>query len=109
MAYDEDLADRVRALLGDEPEVTEKRMFGGLAFLVAGRMAVAAGSEGGLLLRVDPDQAETLLADPHASPQVMRGRPMTGWLHVQVDAEMTDDDLRRWVDHGVGYARSLAS
>lgn len=109
MAYDEDLADRLRALLADEPELTEKRMFGGLAFLVADRMALAAGSEGGMLLRVDPDQTDSLLDDPHVSPQVMRGRPMTGWLHVQIDADVTDDELGRWVAHGVGYARSLTT
>ncbi len=108
MAYDEDLADRVRALLSGQPGVVEKRMFGGLAFLVDGHMAVSAsGQGGGLLLRVEPTQTDALLAEDHARPFVMRGREMSGWLHVDVDASVTDDELKRWIEHGLGYVRSL--
>ena len=107
MAYDTDLADRLRALLSGEPDVTEKRMFGGLAFLVAGRMAVAASGQSGLLLRVDPGERDALTEDPRARPFEMRGRPMAGWLHVEIDDSVTEDELRWWVDHGVAVARSL--
>ena len=107
MAYDEDLADRIRELIAAEPAVTEKKMFGGLAFLVGGHMAVAASGQGGLLVHVDPDETETLVELPHASRMEMRGREMNGWLRVDTAAIDTDRDLRRWVDHGVSYARSL--
>jgi TfoX/Sxy family transcriptional regulator of competence genes len=107
MAYDEDLANRIRELVADEPAVTEKRMFGGLAFLVNGNMAVSASSRGGLLLRVDPAATETLVSQPHVGRFEMRGREMDGWLRVDVEALQTDDALRGWVDHGVAYARSL--
>jgi len=107
MAYDEDLAHRIRQLLADEPGVTEKRMFGGLAFLVAGNLAVSASGQGGLLLRADPAQAGSLTEDPHASRAVMRGREMDGWLRVAPEAVAADDALRRWVAVGVRYARSL--
>lgn len=82
-------------------------MFGGLAFLVTGRLAVSASSQGGLLLRVDPTQTETLLTDPRAQPFVMRGRDMSGWLHIDVDTSATDDELNRWIEHSLGYVRSL--
>jgi TfoX/Sxy family transcriptional regulator of competence genes len=107
MAYDVDLASRVREHLGSEPGVVEKRMFGGLAFMVAGHMAVSASSQGGLLLRVDPAQTDALAADPRASRFVMRGREMVGWLRVDIDASATADELDRWIQHGVAYARSL--
>jgi len=107
MAYDVELADRLRELLADEHEVTEKQMFGGLAFLIAGHMAVCAGSRGDLLLRVDPAQTDALIEDPRASRYVMRGREMNGWLGVETDASMSDDELGRWVDHGVAFVRSL--
>jgi hypothetical protein len=107
VAYDEDLAARVRALLRHEPDVSEQRMFGGLAFLVGGRLAVGASSRGGLLLRVEPAETETLAREPGAGPFVMRGREMAGWLHVAAAAVASDDDLRRWVARGVGYARTL--
>ena len=107
MAYDVDMANRLREILASEPGVVEKPMFGGLAFLVAGHMAVSASRQGGLLLRVDPAQTETLVADPRASRFVMRGREMDGWLRVDLDAQATDDELSRWVEHGVGYVRSL--
>ena len=107
MAYDEQLAERVRDLLGDEAGVTEKRMFGGLAFLVEERLTVAASSHGGLMVRVDPAQEDDLLADPHVEPVVMRGRPMSGWLHVRPAGVAAEDDLGRWVRRGVERARSL--
>ena len=109
MAYDDDLADRIRSLVQDEPALSEKRMFGGLAFLVNGNMAVAASSQGGLLLRADPDQTESLVDHEHVRRFVMRGREMNGWLHVDVEVLETDDELRRWVNHGLTYARSLAA
>lgn len=107
VAYDVDLADRLREILAAEPDVTEKRMFGGLAFMVAGHMAVSVSGQGGLLLRIDPAQTETLVGDPQANRFVMRGREMDGWLRVDLDARATDVDLTRWVRHGVGYARSM--
>ena len=109
MAYDEGLAQRIRHLVGDELDVTEKKMFGGLAFLVGGHMAVAASSQGGLLLRCAPEQTATLVAsDPRRTgPFEMRGTAMEGWLRVDADAVTTDDDLRRWIEVGVGYTRAL--
>ncbi len=107
MAYDVGLAERLRELLAGEPEVREKRMFGGLAFLVDGRMAVCAGSRGSLMLRVDPARSDDLVTEPRASRFVMNGREMDGWLDIDVDATVTDEVLRRWVEHGVSYARSL--
>ena len=107
MAYDVELAERIRAVVQDEPDLTEKRMFGGLAFLVAGNMAVSASSQGGLLLRVDPAMTESLVQEPQVRRFEMRGRAMDGWLRVDVEALVDDDALRRWVDHGVRYARSL--
>ncbi|MDL4816709.1 TfoX/Sxy family protein [Actinomadura opuntiae] len=107
MAYDHDLADLVRELIAGEERVTEQPMFGGLAFLIGGNMAVAASRQGGLLVRVAPDDAETLAADERVRPMVMGGREMRGWLHVDIDAGSPDDEVRRWVSRGVGYARSL--
>ncbi len=107
VAYDIELADRLREILAGEPEVVEKRMFGGLAFLVAGHMAVSASSKGGLLLRVDPAESAALRADPRATRFSMRGREMDGWLHIDIDGSATDDELERWTRHGVEYARSL--
>ena len=109
MAYDEDLANRIRELIAAEPGVTEKRMFGGLAFLVNGNMSVSASGQGGLLLRVDPDESEKLLEAPHAELFVMRGRAMRGWLRVAPDGVRTKRELERWVRRGVAYARSLPS
>jgi hypothetical protein len=102
MAYDEDLADRIRALIAGEAGLTEKKMFGGLAFLIGGNMAVAASGQGGLLVHVAADDTEALLAEPHARPMVMRGRRMEGWLRVDDEGE-----LEPWVRRGVAYARSL--
>ncbi len=107
MAYDEQLADRIRELLEIEPGVTEKAMFGGLAFLLDGHMTVAASSHGGLMLRVHPDETDSLLTDPHASPMVMSGREIRGWLRVSADGITTRDELGGWVDRGVAYARML--
>ncbi|MBV9594667.1 MAG: TfoX/Sxy family protein [Actinobacteria bacterium] len=107
MAYDVDLADRIRAVLGPVEGLTEKRMFGGLAFLVNGHMAVSASGRGGLLLRVDPAQTESLIAPPQVDRFVMRGREMDGWLRVDPEAVATRATLRRWVQFGVKYARSL--
>jgi len=107
MAYDEELANRIRAVLGDQRGVTEMRMFGGLAFLVGGHMAVAASGQGGLLLRCDPAETATLLDEPHAHPFEMRGKEMAGWLRVDNEGAASDAGLRRWVDVGVRYARSL--
>jgi hypothetical protein len=107
MAFDPDLADRLRSALADEPGVTEKGMFGGLAFLLNGNMAVSASSRGGLLVRVDPAATEALVSRPHVGRFEMRGREMDGWLRVDAEALDTDDALRSWVDHGVSYARSL--
>jgi TfoX/Sxy family transcriptional regulator of competence genes len=107
MAYDEDLADRVRSALTDQPGLTEKKMFGGLAFLVHGNMAVAASGQGGLLLHIDAADADALTKEPHVRRMEMRGREMDGWL--RIDAEAVDDDtvLRRWVTIGATYAGSL--
>lgn len=107
MAYDEDLAERIRAILGDYPDVGERKMFGGLGFTVQGSMAVGANSRGGLLARVDPAEGAALVDGVHVRPMVMRGRPMRGWLHVDLEAVAEDADLRTWVDRGVAYARSL--
>ena len=107
MAYDEDLAGRIRELIADERGLTEKKMFGGLAFLIDGHMSISASGRGGLLLRVDPAQTDALLAKPHAEPFEMRGRPMDGWLRVAPDGLKTRAQLERWVRRGVDYARSL--
>lgn len=107
VAYDEDLADRIRELLADDPDVTEQRMFGGLAFLVGGNMAVAASGQGGLMVRVEPGQTDALVGAPHALPFEMRGRPMRGWLRVEAQGVGTTADLASWVRRGVAYARSL--
>jgi TfoX/Sxy family transcriptional regulator of competence genes len=107
MAYDEDLANRIRELLANEAGVDEKSMFGGLAFLVGGNMAVAASGQGGLMVRVEPDETDTLVAKPHAGPFEMRGRPMKGWLRVDEDGVRTKRQLEPWVRRSVAFARSL--
>jgi hypothetical protein len=107
VAYDEDLADRIRELLGDEPDLTEKKMFGGLAFLIGGNMAVAASGQGGMLVRADPAQSDTLVATTNARLMEMRGRQMQGWLRVDSDDVRTKRELAQWVQVGVTYARSL--
>ncbi len=107
MAYDEDLANRIRELLAGERSVTEMRMFGGLAFLVGGKMAVAASGKGGLTVRVDPEETGGLLEQPGVRRFEMRGRPMTGWVRVDADSVRTKRRLEPWVKRGAGYARSL--
>ena len=107
MAYDEELAGRIRELIAGEAGVTEQRMFGGLAFLIGGNMSVAASGQGGLMVRVDPDETDTLLDRPHAQPFVMRGREMKGWLRVGDEGVRTKRQLEPWVKRGVAYARSL--
>lgn len=109
MAYDADLANRIRELISAEDGLTEKRMFGGLAFLINGNMSVSASSQGGLLLRVDPEETDELVEQPHAEPFVMRGRAMQGWLRVAPEGVRTKRELQRWVKRGVAYARSLPS
>jgi TfoX/Sxy family transcriptional regulator of competence genes len=107
MAYDEDLANRVRELIAAEPDVSERSMFGGLVFLVGGHMSVAAGGQGSLIVRVDPEDADELLAKPHAQPFVMGGRSMEGRVRVDAEGVRTKRQLERWVRRGVAYARSL--
>lgn len=106
MPYDEALAARVRALLAGEEAISEKRMFGGLAFLLEGNMAVAASGNGGLLVRVDPAEGERLIGSTAAVPMAMRGREMAGWLRIAEGLE-PDSELETWVRRGVDYARSL--
>ena len=107
MAYDEALADRIRALLAGERDLTEKKMFGGLAFLVGGNMAVGASGQGGILVRVDPEESDALVASRSALPMDMRGRSMRGWLRVDAEQLETKHELARWVERGVAYARAL--
>jgi TfoX/Sxy family transcriptional regulator of competence genes len=107
MAYDPDLAERIRELLGPIRGVDEKRMFGGLAFLINGNMSVAASREGGLMVRVPPDETEKLLTRAHVSPMVMAGREARGWLRVDAEGVKTTRQLTGWVTRGADYARSL--
>ena len=107
MAYDEDLADRIRELLNDAKGITETKMFGGLAFLVGGNMAIAASGQGGILVRSDPDESDKLVATTKAETAVMRGRPMAGWLRVDTADVRTKAQLKKWVSIGERYARSL--
>ena len=107
MAYDEALAQRIRELVANEPGLTEKKMFGGLAFLVGGNMAVAASGQGGVLVRCDPAQSDNLVAKTDASLMEMRGREMQGWLRVDAEHVRTKRQLARWVKIGTAYAHSL--
>ncbi|MFD0363710.1 TfoX/Sxy family protein [Nocardia sp. GCM10030253] len=107
MAYDVELADRIRELIEPGPDLTEKKMFGGLAFLIGGNMAVAASGQGGLLARVDPEQSDVLLANDFVESMVMGGRSMRGWLRVTDEALASDEALHEWVERSVDYARSL--
>ena len=107
MAYDEDLAARIRELVAGEPGLAEKKMFGGLAFLIGGNMAVAASGQGGILVRVDPEESDRLVASTGARPMEMRGRQMQGWLRVEAGDVRTKRELSRWVGRGTAYARSL--
>jgi TfoX/Sxy family transcriptional regulator of competence genes len=106
MAYDVDLADRIRELLESEPGITEKKMFGGLAFLVGGTMAIAASGQGGVLVRVDPAESDRLVDTTSAEVAVMQGRPMTGWLRVPAGDLTDEEQLQTWVRIGTDYARS---
>jgi TfoX/Sxy family transcriptional regulator of competence genes len=107
MAYDEELAQRIRELVGDQPALTEQKMFGGLAFLIGGNMAIAASGQGGILVRANPEQSDELVATTPASVMEMRGREMPGWLRVATDDVRSNDELARWVELGTSYARSL--
>jgi len=107
VTYDEDLAERIRELVAGERGLTEKKMFGGLAFLIGGNMAVAASGQGGLLVRVDPGRSDRLIASGRARQMEMRGRDMTGWLRVDAENVRTKRQLATWVQTGVSYARTL--
>ena len=107
MAYDEALATRIRNLIGPDPELTEKKMFGGLAFLIRGHMAMSASGQGGVLARVDPARTDELVSATKATIAVMQGREMPGWLRLDAADVATDDDLSPWVELGIEYARSL--
>jgi TfoX/Sxy family transcriptional regulator of competence genes len=107
VAYDEELAERIRRLVAGESELTEKKMFGGLAFLIQGNMAVAASGQGGILVRVDPADSDTLVARANARPMEMRGRTMQGWLRIDAEDVRADAQLAEWVGIGTTYARSL--
>jgi TfoX/Sxy family transcriptional regulator of competence genes len=107
VAYDEDLAHRIRELIGTERGVDEKRMFGGLAFLINGNMSVAASGRGGLMVRVPPDETATLVEREHVEPMVMAGRETKGWVRISADGVTSKRQLRSWVTRGVEYAKSL--
>ena len=107
MAYDEDLAERIRELVGGEKGLTEQKMFGGLAFLINGNMSVAASGQGGILVRVDPAGSDRLVSTTKAEPMVMRGKAMDGWLRVETNDVREKRQLAAWVKRGVTYARSL--
>jgi hypothetical protein len=107
MAYDEDLAGRVRELISGERGVVEKRMFGGLAFLINGNMSVAVSGQGGLMVRFPPAETDKLLAREHVEPMIMAGRETRGWLRVSVDGVKTKRQLQSWVTRGVDYAKSF--
>jgi TfoX/Sxy family transcriptional regulator of competence genes len=106
MAYDEELADRIRQLVAGEPGLSEQKMFGGLAFLIGGNMAIAASGQGGLLVRADPDESDTLVATTNARLMEMRGREMRGWLRVDAEDVRTKRELASWAKLGTAYARS---
>jgi TfoX N-terminal domain len=107
VAYDEELAQRIRDLVGGESGLTEQKMFGGLAFLIGGNMAIAASGQGGVLVRVDPEQSDKLVSRTNAYVMEMRGREMAGWLRVDAGDVRTKRELAKWVGLGVTYARSL--
>jgi hypothetical protein len=107
VAFDEELADRIREVVAGERGLSEKRMFGGLGFLLDGHLAVSASGQGGLMVRVVPAQTDRLLARAHVHPFAMRGRPLDGWLRVDLAGLRTKRQLEGWVARGVAYARSL--
>jgi TfoX/Sxy family transcriptional regulator of competence genes len=107
VAYDQELADRIRELVAGQSNLTEQKMFGGLAFLIGGNMAIAASGQGGLLVRVDPAESDELVARTGAQPMEMRGRKMHGWLRVDAETVRTEGELAKWVELGTAYASSL--
>jgi TfoX N-terminal domain len=107
MPYDQDLAARIREVVAGEPGLSEKMMFGGLAFFINGNMAVAASAHGGLMVRVDPADSDVLVSATAARVVEMRGRPMRGWLYVEAADVGAADELRTWVSRGASFARSL--
>ena len=107
MAYDEELAQRIRELLTFDADVVEKKMFGGLSFLIGGHMAVGISGSGGLIMRCEADETEALLGQPYVEEFVMRGKAMSGWIRVAADGVEDDAELKRWVEAGAGFARSL--
>ena len=109
MSYDDELSQRIRHAVQDEPGLSEMRMFGGVAFLIDGKLAVGASGMGGMMTRIDPTLTGSAVGEPHVRPFEMRGRKMIGWLSVDADALTTDDELLRWVEQAVTYARALAA
>jgi len=107
MAYDEELADRLRELLAGEEAITERKMFGGLAFLLGGHMSVSASGRGGLLVRIDPAETDAAIAQPHAEIAIMGGRPMEGWIRVAPDGASGERELAGWVERSLAYVRTL--
>lgn len=107
MAFDEELADRIRALIDDRDPV-EKRMFGGLAFMVSGKMAIVASGQGGAMVRVNPEESDALCERAGVAPMIMKGKPMKGWLRVDVDQLEDDSELRAWIDRGATAAAAAA-
>jgi len=107
MTYDENLANQLRELLADEDAIAEQKMFGGLAFLLHGNMAVSASRTGGLLVRVDPADTHAALARPHATLMEMGGRMMDGWITVGPEGLKTKRDIAAWVKRGVSFAKTL--
>jgi TfoX N-terminal domain len=107
MAYDQVLAQRIRDIIGPDPELTEQKMFGGLSFLIRGRMAISASGQGGVFLHVSKDQGEELVTTTEATTVIMRGKEMLGWLRVAAEYVATDDELSPWVELGIEHARSL--
>jgi TfoX/Sxy family transcriptional regulator of competence genes len=107
MAYDETLAQRIRTLANSTPGLSEKKMFGGLAFLVNGNMAISASGNGGVMVRVDPAQSDAITSSSNARMVEMRGREMPGWLRVDTIDVQTDEELKHWVELGTKYASSL--
>src|SRR5690349_15833803 len=107
MAYDEKLAQRLRALLADERNVTEKKMFGGLGFLVQGNMCVSASGKGGMLVRIDPEESDEAIGRPHARLMEMGGRTMAGWIRVDAAGLKSERQLASWVSRSLAYVKRL--
>jgi TfoX/Sxy family transcriptional regulator of competence genes len=107
MPYDEDLANRLRELLAEEDGIAEKKMFGGLAFLLHGHMTVSASRDGGMLVRIDPAHTDAALERPHVALMEMGGRSMEGWLKVAPQALARDSELRGWVKRSLAFVKTL--